>query len=112
MSVCPGILDGSSVLCPVFLAVGIRTQISAGQNCLGLSLLLLVPSFCTFLVLCPLQLAPCLLSTESFCSVVVASGFSATDSCLPAETSWFFQKGMQKGRKPWCLFLQVTEYAA
>lgn len=69
MLVCPEILDGSSVLCPVFLAVGICTQISAGQNWLGFSLLLLVPPFLTFLVLCPLQRLP-VYSVESFCSVV------------------------------------------
>ena len=56
MLVFPEILDLNSVPCQVFLAVGICAQ--ADQNCLGFSLLLLVPSFLTFLVLCPLQLAP------------------------------------------------------
>lgn len=49
MLACPETLDLNSALCQILLAVG-------AQNCLGFSLLLLLPSF---LILCPLQLAPC-----------------------------------------------------
>lgn len=56
MLVFPEIVDLNSVPCQIFLAVGICAE--ADQSCLGFPLLLLVPSFLTFLVLCPLQLAP------------------------------------------------------